>query len=354
MKTKLVLTVILTSFIFLTGCSNDSIEEPVALSKNSVIDQTYPGVQKQVLKTFGAIGASITNGAGYGEYGPYMDELISYHTYGPKFIEFNNGQSFDSAGNEDNERQFGVVLKKGGVKQFAAKPGTLKVAVYYGNVANVTFISDFIMVFEGQKEEITIENLITLLFVKTKGEWKIVHEHHSPLKIDNPVLKEYITKDFVVDPIYNKEQKEVMATFGALGASIANGAGHGYYEPMDELISYHAYGEKFTEFNYDGEGNGHFFDGADNEHNERQLFGVDIEEWDDEVNQLGYIDNTFQVAVYNEKVANVTFISDFKLTFKGDTEVTPVNNLITLLFVKIKGEWKIVHEHHSPLGLEIQ
>ncbi|MCK4562711.1 MAG: nuclear transport factor 2 family protein, partial [Flavobacteriaceae bacterium] len=43
------------------------------------------------------------------------------------------------------------------------------------NVANVTFISDFEVAGIG-----TINNLITLLFVKTKGEWKLVHEHHSP------------------------------------------------------------------------------------------------------------------------------------------------------------------------------
>jgi hypothetical protein len=44
------------------------------------------------------------------------------------------------------------------------------------------------------------------------------------------------------------------------------------------------------------------------------------------------------------------FISDFILTHKEFGEIR-VNNLITLLFVKIKGEWKIVHEHHSPANI---
>ncbi len=66
-----------------------------------------------------------------------------------------------------------------GVIQFAAVPGTLKVAVYYGKVANLTFTSDFILMHKTYGE-ITVNNLITLLFVKTKGEWKLVHEHHSP------------------------------------------------------------------------------------------------------------------------------------------------------------------------------
>jgi hypothetical protein len=108
-----------------------------------------------------------------------MDQLISFHAYGDKFVEFNNGEVFDSAGNENNERTFfGTVVDEGGVQKFAAMPNSLKVAVYYGNVANLTFISDFELIIGGEVN--TIHNLITLLFVKTNGEWKMVHEHHSP------------------------------------------------------------------------------------------------------------------------------------------------------------------------------
>ncbi len=110
-----------------------------------------------------------------------MDQLISFHAYGDKFVEFNNGKVYDSAGNEHNERQlFGEDLEEDGVIQFAPLPGTLKVAVYYGNVANLTFTSDFILKHR-EYGEITVNNLITLLFVKTKGKWKMVHEHHSPV-----------------------------------------------------------------------------------------------------------------------------------------------------------------------------
>ena len=186
MKTKRVLAVMITSLFLLYGCSNneDSVEESGLVSKSSgskssVIDQTYPQAQAEVLATFGEIGQVITDGAGQGYNSPYMDQLISFHAYGPKFTEFNDGKLFDSAGNEDNERSlFGETVDPGGVKQFAAVPGTLKVAVYFGNVANVTFISDFILQIDGV--EYTVNNLITLLFVKTKGEWKMVHEHHSP------------------------------------------------------------------------------------------------------------------------------------------------------------------------------
>jgi len=145
---------------------------------NSVTDQTYPQAQAEVIETFMAIAGSIVAGAGHGKDSKYMDQLISFHAYGPKFTEFNEGKLYDSAGNEENERTlFGEVVDPDGVIKFAYLPDTLKVAVYYGNVANLTFISDFDLMIGGQKN--TINNLITLLFVKTKGKWKLVHEHHS-------------------------------------------------------------------------------------------------------------------------------------------------------------------------------
>lgn len=194
MKTKLVLTVIITSFFFLTGCSSndDNVQESESVSKSSsvfesssasrnssAVSQSYPQAQQEVLETFGAIAQSITLGAGNGYNGEYMDQLISFHAYGDKFTEFNDGKLYDSAENEAHERTlFGETVDIGGVIQFAPVPGTLKVAVYYGNVANLTFISDFHLMIGGTL--VKVNNLITLLFVKTEGEWKMVHEHHSP------------------------------------------------------------------------------------------------------------------------------------------------------------------------------
>ena len=193
MKTKQVLAVMITFLFLLYGCTNneDSVEESALASKvplsqsasgtnSSVIDQTYPQAQAEVIETFMEIAEAITLGAGTGPNSEFMDQLISFHAYGPKFVEFNGGQSYDSAGNENNERTFfGGTVDLGGVMQFAAVPETLKVAVYYGNVANLTFISDFVLMIGGT--EVTVNNLITLLFVKTKGKWKMVHEHHSPI-----------------------------------------------------------------------------------------------------------------------------------------------------------------------------
>ena len=178
MKTKLVFTVILTSLLIFTGCSND--DDSVQIEQiPDLINPTFPEEQQEVMETFGAIAQSITAGAGNGADGNYMDQLISFHAYGPKFTEFNEGQAFDSAGNEANERTFfGETVDPEGVVQFAPVDGTLKIAVY-GNVANLTFISDFHLMINGELH--IVNNLITLLFVNTNDGWKMVHEHHSPL-----------------------------------------------------------------------------------------------------------------------------------------------------------------------------
>jgi len=201
MKTKQVLAVMITSLFLLYGCSNnqDSVEESGLDSKGStlaktehgsVINQEYPDAQAEVYATFGAIATSIVQGAGQGENSEYMNQLISFHDYSNIFTEFNydpygNGFLTDGAGNQDHERQlFGedIEVWDADVNQFAYVPGTLKIAVYYGNVANLTFISDFILTHK-EFGVIPVKNLITLLFIKTKGEWKMVHEHHSPVTV---------------------------------------------------------------------------------------------------------------------------------------------------------------------------
>jgi hypothetical protein len=151
---------------------------------NSVTDQTYPRAQAEVFETFLAIAGSIVAGAGGGFDGKYMDQLISFHAYGDKFVEFNNGEVFNSAENEFNERMlFGVMVDR--VKKFEPLPGTdLKIAVYYGNVANLTFTSNFVLDLADGTKDYTVNNRITLLFVKTKGKWKIVHEHHSQAQLE--------------------------------------------------------------------------------------------------------------------------------------------------------------------------
>jgi ketosteroid isomerase-like protein len=132
-----------------------------------LINDAFPEAKQEVMETFGAIAQSIKEGD--------MDGLIAFHAYGPKFTEFKNGEPRN--GGVDNEaferNTFGAVTE---VVKLDAKD--LQIAVY-GDVANMTFHSDFHLKFG--EDLVVVNNQISLLFVKTNDGWKIVHEHHSPL-----------------------------------------------------------------------------------------------------------------------------------------------------------------------------
>jgi len=157
MKTRLTFTLIMFLGLSLSN----------SYAQVDLINDEFPEAKQEVMETFGAIAQSIKDGD--------MDMLISFHAYGPKFTEFKNGEprNGDEA-NEAHERSvFGSVTE---VVKFEAQD--LKIAVY-GDVANLTFHSDFQLKFG--EELVTVNDQITLLFVKTKDGWKMVHEHHSPL-----------------------------------------------------------------------------------------------------------------------------------------------------------------------------
>ncbi|WP_298531619.1 nuclear transport factor 2 family protein [uncultured Algibacter sp.] len=172
MKTKLVLAVLVFSaFLLSNGCKEkkeEVVEVVEVVEKVDLINDEFPEAKQEVIETFGAIAQSLKDGD--------IDELISFHAYGSKFTEFKSGEPRnDGAANEAHERiVFGAVTE---VVKFDAKD--LKVAVY-GDVANVTFHSDFHLKFG--EDLVVVNDQITLLFLNTDDGWKIVHEHHSPLK----------------------------------------------------------------------------------------------------------------------------------------------------------------------------
>ena len=129
----------------------------------------YPEEQAEILQTWDEIVESVKAGD--------IDKLISFHAYGPKFTEFKQGAPRNGA--EENEAfERGVF---GSVLEVVKMDGNdMKIAVYHGNVAVVTFHSDFHLQFE---EDLAVVNdQISLVFAKNSaGDWKIVHEHHSPL-----------------------------------------------------------------------------------------------------------------------------------------------------------------------------
>lgn len=167
MKLKLTFVLIMITGIIISGCSKDEAEDPTADPKIDLVNTEFPEYEQEVLETFEAIGQSLKDGD--------IDKLISFHAYSPKFTEFKNGEPRNGAvANEEHERGvFGAVTE---VVKFGADD--LKVAVY-GEVANLTFHSDFQLKFG--EDLVTVNDQISLLFVNTTDGWKIVSEHHSPL-----------------------------------------------------------------------------------------------------------------------------------------------------------------------------
>lgn len=168
MKAKNSLILFLFFGIIFIGCKQKEEVQEVQEVKIDLVNDEFPEAKQEVMDTFGAVAQSIKDGD--------IDKLISFHAYGPKFTEFKNGEPRNGGeANEAHERSvFGSVTE---VVKFDAKD--LQVAVY-GDVANVTFHSDFHLKFD--EDLVIVNDQITLLFVKTDDGWKMVHEHHSPLK----------------------------------------------------------------------------------------------------------------------------------------------------------------------------
>ena len=171
MKTNVLLAIAFATSIFCIGCKEqpEPAEPEATIVEVDLMKDEFPEAKMEIEQTLAEIEQSIRDGD--------MDKLIAFHAYGPKFTEFIDGAPRSgSAENEKTERAtFSNVTE-------VVKLGMddLKIAVY-GDVANVTFHSDFHLMFG--EDLAVVKNQISLLFVKNAdGDWKIVHEHHSPLK----------------------------------------------------------------------------------------------------------------------------------------------------------------------------
>ncbi|SEC71010.1 Ketosteroid isomerase homolog [Maribacter dokdonensis] len=158
MKSRLTLVSIILLGFFITSCA----------AQVDLINDEFPEAKKEVMQTYDAIVQSIKEGD--------IERLISLHAYSSKFTEFKNGEL--RVGGEANEKyERNIFSSVTEVVKFDSND--FKIAVY-GDVANVTFHSDFH--FKFGEDLVVVNDQITLLFVKTENGWKLVHEHHSPLK----------------------------------------------------------------------------------------------------------------------------------------------------------------------------
>lgn len=100
--------------------------------------------------------------------------LESFHLYGPKFTAFKEGGLRDDAeANAFGERALFSNLESPGVDM-----RDLAINVF-GEVAVVTFNGHFTGAIHGNP--VALDQQATLILVNAEGEWKIVHEHMSPL-----------------------------------------------------------------------------------------------------------------------------------------------------------------------------
>ncbi len=102
-----------------------------------------------------------------------MDRLDSYHLYGRGFTKFGPGQSgrLDSTAAREGEHH-GL----GSVSRLSMRAEDLKIDIFR-DVGIATFILN--SSFLAGTNEIARRERSTLVFVKDRGEWKIVHEHFS-------------------------------------------------------------------------------------------------------------------------------------------------------------------------------
>jgi len=105
-----------------------------------------------------------------------LDRVDSFHLYGPKFSKFDESglSRQDAAASQATERR-GLAA----VKAFKATIEDLKVDVFA-----LTAIATFVMNYTVETADVRVSNKArsTMVFAKDAGRWKVVHEHHSPLK----------------------------------------------------------------------------------------------------------------------------------------------------------------------------
>lgn len=104
-----------------------------------------------------------------------LERLDSYHFYGPKFTKFSASSPgrLDAAAARKGEHD--GITAANGLKMQAED---LKIDVF-GDVAIATFTLNFS--FKSGTDTIERKEQSTLVFVKDRGDWKITHEHFSPI-----------------------------------------------------------------------------------------------------------------------------------------------------------------------------
>ncbi len=105
-----------------------------------------------------------------------LDRLDGYHFYGPKFTKFAGEQP----GRQDaTAARWGEHEGLESISDLSMRADGLKVDVF-GEVGLATFVLDYH--FKAGTDTLEKKARATMVFVKERGAWKIVHEHFSAIK----------------------------------------------------------------------------------------------------------------------------------------------------------------------------
>lgn len=106
-----------------------------------------------------------------------FDRLEGYHLYGPRFTRFSGASAVRQDAADTRRIEHDGLASLQGLKMRAE---ALKVDVF-GDVGIATFILDYS--FEDAGRTVLKKDRTTMVFVKADGEWKITHEHLSPVTL---------------------------------------------------------------------------------------------------------------------------------------------------------------------------
>jgi len=135
----------------------------------------------------------------------------------------------------------------------------------------------------------------------------------------------------LIGEAFSEEQQEVKSVLDSLFISIQN-------RNTEKLLSYHLYSDKFTAFS----------DGLPRVGSDGNIKGE--KQFIQNISAFEYILNDLKINIF-DKVAVVTSNADFRPMIDGQTIQLGIQ--LTIILVKYDGEWKITHEHLSPLNVEI-
>ena len=138
----------------------------MSATPRDIINDTFPDAQSQVRRRLDEIWITARERD--------FERLESFHLYGPKFTEFKEGKARGDAGSCAAGERATITMIEAPVVDMR----DLAINVF-GELAIATFNGRFTGAVKGNP--VARDQQSTMVFVKVGDDWKIVHEHFSPL-----------------------------------------------------------------------------------------------------------------------------------------------------------------------------